>query len=352
MKRVSKISSGQLVSLLLAGRLSNCLLFSSDSFEQFTLWECIASMALNGVLILLVLLPTVLWLRRGTLEGAFTASPAEGRCLALCYLLLCFFVLSIDIIQFSDFALKTMKAEFSVPVLTAVFIAVSLVAAFYGIEALARAALPVAVFSGLCLIVFSAALLSEMQLLHFPPSSAGSLQRIFGKAISDLPRTAEVFAIGLLFPYINGSVLKGGAWFAGITACFSALAGVTAVGVLGDYAAQTAYPYYAAVTAAQIGVFQRLDILVTAVWLGTFFVRFSLFSRLLLDCGKRVFGKRAIPFVGGGAFILLLLLAFWMQSGSYRGQWTVVTQLYWWALALFCVVLPFLLKRRKRHEAG
>ena len=206
----------------------------------------------------------------------------------------------------------------------------------------------VAVFAGLCLLVFSATLLPEMDRLHFPPVTDGGVERIIRKAVADLPRTAEVLAVGVLFPYVNGSVLKSSAVFSGATAFFSALAGVTAIAVLGDYAAQTAYPYHTAVTAAQIGVFERLDVLVVAMWLGTFFVRFTLFSTVLFDCACRVFEKRSRAPMGVAAFVILSLVAFFIQRGSYNGQWQVVTHLYWWMLGIFCLVLPFILRRRRK----
>lgn len=355
MKPVSKISSGQLVMLLLAGRLSNCLLFSSDSFRQFTLMDCVLSMLLNGVLVLLLLLPTVLVLRKGTngtTDTAYALSKPFGAGLTAAYLLLCLFVLGIDIVQFSDFVSKTMKGNFSVFLLTVVFIAACLIAAFYGIQALARASLVVAVFSAVCLIVFTVVLLPEMESIHFPPATGGRWGRVLEKAIADLPRTVEVVAIGLVYPYVKGPALKSCFGFAGATAFFSALAAVTAIGVLGDFSSLTVYPYYAAVTAAQIGVFQRLDILVTAVWLGTFFVRFTLFCMLLQGCARRLFGPKAGLPTGLVTFGVLLITAFWIQSGSYHGEWQWITQIYWWVLGAFCLLLPLLLwalcRRRKR----
>lgn len=348
MSHTPKISGSQLGALLLAGRLSNCLLFTSRDFQQFTLWDCIFSMLLNGILLLVLLLPTVLWLRRGTVQAAYDRSPSMGKVVSALYLAVCFFVLVVDVLQFFDFAQKTMKADFSVFVLTAAFIGVCLIAALYGIEALGRAAMPVAVLSGICLILFTVTLVPEMELLHFPPVSAGGIGRVVSKAVSDLPRSAEVVAIGLLYPYVNGSATKGVVGFSGATAGFSALASVTAIGVLGDYAAQTAYPYYAAVTAAQVGVFQRLDIFVTALWLGTFFVRFTLFCMLFLEQSRRLFGNRARMVISITTFIALLLVAFGLQSGIYRGGWQFLTPVYWGILIGFCIVLPLILRRRSR----
>lgn len=356
MKAVQKISSGQLVSLLLAGRLSGCLLFTSESFTSFTLTECLLSTLLNGVFLFLLFLPTLLLLRKGphgTVQTAYSLGRPVGKIVDGVYLLLCLFVLGMDIVQFSDFAAKTMKTGFSVLILTIAFIITCLLASFYGIQALARCATVVAAFAVVCLAIFTVALIPEMQWLNFPPAQEDSAARILQKAVTDLPRTAEILAIGLLYPYVNRSPIKACAAFSGGTALFSAVVGLTAVAVLGDFSGMTFYPYYTAVTAAESGIFRRMDILVTAVWLGTFFVRFALFCLLLLDAGRRLFGKRSAVPVGVAAFGILTVVAWFIQRGSYTGEWQTITGIYWWILGGICVGLPVILGigRRLREKS-
>lgn len=343
MKTVSKISRGQLMALLLSGRLSGCLLFSSDGFQDFSMWDCLWSMLLNGLFLFLLFVPTLWVLRKseqGMTERAYAFSSVTGKTLDVFYILLCLFVMGLDIVQFSDFASKTMKAEFSITILTVVFILSCLLAALYGIQAVARASTLVAIFSILCLLAFTVALVPQMQKINFSPQGAGGFSRVLQKAIVDLPRTAEVTAIGLLYPYVKGSRVGACAGFAGFTALFSALVSITAVAVLGDFSGMTFYPYYTAVTAAQIGVFQRLDILVTAVWLGTFFIRFTLFFMLLFDRSRSLFGKRATTPTALVGFALLTASALLIQGGSYNGEWQLATQIYWWVLGTFCLLIP------------
>ena len=356
MTAVSKISRGQLVALLLAGRLSGCLLFSSDSFEQFTLTECFLSMLLDGGLLLLLLLPTLLVLRHleeGTTERAYRLSKTAGVVVESLYIPLCLFVLLLDMVQFSDFASDTTVSGLSVPMLTVVFVVVCVLASFYGVQALARSATVVAVFSVLCLAAFLLALVPEMRWIHVPPPQGDSVQRIVAKAITDLPRTAEVTAIGLLYPYVNGSRTKACVGFAGATTVLSTAVSVASVAVLGDFSGMTAYPFYTAVTAARIGVFQRLDILVIAVWMGTFFIRVTLFCMLFVDRARHLFGKRAAVLSAAVLAVLLSGAALWIQNGSYQGEWAWATHVYWWVLGGSCIVLPLLLWiGGKRREKG
>lgn len=341
-----KISCGQLTALLFAGRLSGCLLFSSDQLTQFSVTDCLLTSGLNGALLFLLFLPT-LWLLKkreeGTLERAYALTRGAGKAMEVGYLLLCLFILLLDMVQFSDFATKTLREGFSVSILIAVFVGVCILASRCGIQAIARASAPVAMFSALCLLLFAITLFPQIRWFHFsPPTSTGAIHAV-RKAIADLPRSAEVTAIGLLYPYVNGSRVRSCGWFCGLTALFTAFVSVTAVGVLGGFSAMTAYPFYQAVGAAHIGILQRLDVLVIAVWLGTFFVRFTLFARLLLERVDNLFGetKRGVATV----FLTLLLIgvAFLMQQVSYNGEWELVTAVYWWMLGAFCLILPVVL---------
>lgn len=355
MKSVAKISGAQLTLLLLSGRLSGCLLFSSDQFSGFSFRDCILSMLLNGAFLFLLFIPTWWVLRngeKGITERAYQQSSAFGKTVDGLYMGLCLFVMGLDIVQFSDFASKTMRGDFSVFILTVVFIITCLFAALYGIQALARASTLVAVFSIICLLVFSVALFSKMRWINFSPENIAGSADVFKKALIDLPRTAEVTAIGLLYPHVKGSRIGALGVFAGLTAFFSAVVSTSAVAVLGDFAAMTFYPYYTAVTAAQIGVFQRLDILVTAIWLGTFFVRFTLFFMLFLERSRSLFGKRSALTAAVIGLGLLTAAALLIQNGSYNGEWHLATQIYWWVLGTFCFLLPAALWiGGKRREA-
>lgn len=347
-----KISGGQLTALLFAGRMSGCLLLSSEGLAHFSVVDCLLSAALNGLLLFFLFLPTLRLLRTGetgTTERVYARSKAGGKITDAAYLLLCLFILLLDIVQFSDFALKTMHEGLSLWLLSVVFVVVCVVASGCGIQAIARASTPVALFAAACLIVFAVALIPQMHPFHFSPPQTEGLLLAMKKAVLDLPRTAEVAAIGLLYPYVNGSQMRSCIRFCGLTAVFSALAIVTAVGVLGGTAGMSAYPFYTAVSAARIGVLQRLDALVVAVWLGTFFVRFTLFVQLFLERLSNLFPKQRFGRVG--LALILIGAALWVQHSPYGGEWQIATAVYWVMLVGFCFGLPLILKGGDRRIA-
>lgn len=339
-----RISSGQLVVLLLASRLSHCLLLPTDSVAGLTLTDRLIATALSGVCLFVLLLPTIVCSRsHGLIDRAYRQSRICGRVVCGGYALLCLFILCVDIVQFCDFAEQVMPSGFSVGALTVALIAVAFAASFYGIEALARTALPVAVFTVLCLGVFSIALFPEMRVLHFPPRSSGG---IITAVLRDFPRTAEMAVMGMLIPYSRTPRVRGAALFAGGVSALTALVTITSLAVLGDFALQTAYPYYTAVTAAQIGVFERPDILVTAVWLGTFFIRMTMFCRLFTTAVRRLFGATAERWSAVGGAVAVSIFALVVSRGWFAGQGFATV--YWIVWGVFVIALPLWLWRVRR----
>ncbi len=351
---ISKISGIQLTAVLLASRLSGCLLFTFDGTTPFSLQGCILSAVVGGILLCLLLLPTLYVLRRDKRRfWAITNRrvPLADKGVNLLFLIVCVFFMALDIVQFSDYASRTMRSDFSVLILTIVLIAACLVASGYGIQAIARSSTVVAVFVVVGLLVFTGALLPEFRTVHFAPTVNAESGEVVKKALLDLPRTAEILAVGWLYPHITQKQSRSAFWFVVLLTAVSLLVGITTVGVLGDFAGMTPYPYYTAVSAAKAGILQRFDIVVTAVWMGTFFMRFTLFSFLIRSTARRVFGEHAVVLTSVIVFLLLSIVAYIIQQGSYSGEWQMITYIYWGVLFVLAFVLPgivWLLQRRKR----
>lgn len=336
----SRITGGQLTALILASRMAHGLLLPTTAVAGLTLVERLVAIVVSGVCLFLLFLPTIGTLRQrssGLIDLAYRHSRAHGRMVCMGYAALCVFILCVDILQFCDFADQVMPSGFSVGALVVALIVVAFVASFYGMEALARTALPVLVFAGLCLCVFGAALLPEMRMLHFPPTSSG---RIVTAVLHDLPRTAEVAVIGMLYPYSRSSRIRIAAWVAGGVTALTTFVTVTSLAVLGDFAAETPYPYYTAVTAVQLGVFERPDILITAVWLGTFFVRMTVFCLLFTTALRRPFGRPRRIAVAGAVGLSLFALA--VSRGWVAGAGLDV--IYPVVLGVFAVAVPLWLR--------
>ncbi len=345
MNKASRISGVQMTVLLLASRLSGCLLLTNDAFGNMSIGSRLFAVGIGGLLLFLLCLPTLCL--DGTLNTAYRLGRTAGRIVGSGYLLLCVFLLAVDVLQFHDFAEKVMNSNFSVPLLSVSLVVVAFLASLYGVAALARAALPVAAFTLVCLLVFGLALIPEMRTWYFPITTHGETAPVLRAAVAELPRTAEITVLGLLLPHTNGKKGRAVFGFAAATSAVTVVITLTALGVLGDFAQRTAYPYYTAAAAAQIGVFERMDILIVTVWLATFFVRMTLFAALFTATARRVLCQKAPWGVAVGAAVVCVVA---LVAPALRVS-SIVTAVYWGVLGLFCVGLPlalYWLKRRCR----
>ena len=93
-----------------------------------------------------------------------------------------------------------------------------------------------------------------------------------------------------------------------------------------------------------------MDLAITALWLGTFFVRFSLFFWLFIDRFRKLFGEKQkiLPALCISAGVTLFLIGF--KQGVFSAWWDEITLLYGGALVLLCLVVPFVMKIRRTRQ--
>lgn len=360
MTKVSQISAGQLTALLLTGRLAVSMSFAPTVHQVSNGTDFFLSALLHGILILLCIWP-VLWFGKrsggaGTLDLAYILwGKGGGTAVASGYALLCLLIQIMDLLRFHQFVSTVLSPGLSRVVLCASLVAVAFGAAFYGIQAVGRAASIVFFAVVIAIIGIALALLPEMEWIHFPPFLYEGMSPVLYGALEELPRTLEIALLGLALPYVAGKngMTKTGVMFAVGIVLLSSLIQATVVGVLGDFSGMVLFPYYTAVTAAQVSVLQRLDIVATVVWLGALLIKTSFISVLYLHCVGRMLGDKArLPaaVIGGVAVTAagLLLGGLILQQERWL-IWIVSVVL----LIIFAILLPMVLvatgRRRRLH---
>ncbi len=333
------ISGTQLFCLLVAGRLSHCLLLPADSLHALTVPDLLAVTVLNAAILLLLMLPTAVILRKRT------RPLLNGRASIAVYGIVLLFVLYLDILQFTDFARQTVRSDLSVTLMTVALVVTGLTAALYGIQALGRTALIASVTGIVLLLLFCVLLIPQMRAVYIPPAVFSGWPTVVRQTLKELPRTAEIVAVGALYPYVNGRPMRAYGWFVGATAVLTFLVCTVTSAVLGDYAGMTAYPFYSAVSAATVGVAGSPELPIIALWLSTFFVRMALFGWLWLEQAGRLFGGRARLPAAGVAAVVLIAVTVLVQREMFAGQWLTVTVLYAAALIWVSLVLPLVRRR-------
>lgn len=348
--KASQISPGQLTALLLTSRLAVSMTFAPTLHQVSHGSDYLLSALLHGFLILLAALPS-LWFAKRTdsaspLEYAYILWGKGGAIVAAGYGLACLIYQVMDMVRFSQFFVTTLSPDISRTVLCVTLAAAAYAAAFYGLQAVGRAAALVFFTVALAIVFILIVLLPDMELIHFPPFLYDGTRPVIYGALEELPRTSELVLLGLMLPYIHGGYKSLGkaclGFGIGLTAC-ALIIQITALGVLGDFSGMVLFPYYTAVTAAKASLLQRMDVLATSIWLAALFIKTAFLAMLYLNCVGRLAGAKARPPAAVISIVLVVWLGIWLGDMALQWErqiiWIVSTVL----LSLFAVLLPLAL---------
>lgn len=182
--------------------------------------------------------------------------------------------------------------------------------AHMGLEAAARAALPVLVLFGVLFLLTAAGVREEIRLFHLAPASD------FGSILSDAFRRALWLPEGMVLlaagPRSGGRKSGAVLWAFGLSAVFGVLASFLCGSVLGELQGQKAYPFFELEALMQLSIFQRMDAWFLALWVLVIFVR-SLFllwaaAELLGSLGRQPKRRRfLLPCLAAAAILLMAL---------------------------------------------
>ncbi|MCI9414304.1 MAG: GerAB/ArcD/ProY family transporter [Clostridiales bacterium] len=348
LKKNTQISVSQLVCLLLASRLTTAMTASPAGGPAGFGSSMLVSVVLQIPLLLILLLPTWWFSRRtnrsGTIDYAYVLfGPKGGGAVAALYGLLCLVIVNADLLRFQTFVSVALSPGMSRIALCGTLVVGVFFAASCGLQAVARAA-GVAVVVVIAAMVFTLfSLLPEMRGVHFLSPLYDGVYPVVEGALYELPRSIEVAVVGMLLPYVRGSSSKGYAVWTTVLAGVLVLMQATITGVLGDFAAQVRFPYYTAVTAADVGIIQRMDLIAVAVWLVVLFVKMAFYSMLYMSCAQRIFGKNRKPLyaVAGGGTVFVTGLSFAGLAAQSEQEASVPVYLI--IAGLFAVALPLVL---------
>ena len=121
-------------------------------------------------------------------------------------------------------------------------------------------------------------------------------------------------------PVTNGNVKKG--FIIWIAATGLALSVITALLTLslGESALYQLFPYHAMAQLADLGVLERMDALLTGVWIISAFLRLCLILYLINDiCQKTFKTANKVPFTAISGVIILTAVLVSEKSLSYSG---------------------------------
>lgn len=348
MNKNTQISVSQLVCLLLVSRMTSAFTASPAQGIAAGGSGLMLSALLQAPLLLLLFLPTWWFGRRtnraGTLDYAYVLFGKKGGgALAVLYGLLCLLVVTGDLLRFQTFVSVALSPDMSRIALAVVLVLCVFFAASCGFQAIARAAGVAAVVLLLLLIFLALALLPDMKSLHFLSPFYYGTEAVVRGAVMELPRCLEVSVIGLLLPYVNGNAHKGYAAWTAVLSAALVLMQATVTGVLGDFADGVRFPFYAAVTAADVGFLQRMDIVALAVWMIALFVKMAFYATLYMSSAQRLFGEKHKPLLAWAGGIAVFAAGTLFAGMAAKAPPEVAMPFFIVLAGIFAVAVPLIL---------
>ena len=348
--KTKMISSGQWAGILLVSRLAASVTFAPLFGNSTDLWSAL----LYGLTLLIVLLPSI-WLNRRTggsniLRQARAWNPWLGKGVAAALALYCLYVLTVGVMQFMAFVRESLSPDMSAAALCVALMAAAFWAAWYGIEAIARAVLPIAV-----LLVGS---VLAVVILLVPEMKSGYLTDAFLASatasgwLSETVRTTEVAVAGLLLSHTAAPrTFRSAVWPSLGVAGLIFLIRLSVTATFGRFAEGQLYPYHTAVTVIDVGSFRRADLLVVAIWIAAIFVRMTVFawafSHCVHTCVRRPIRRWIVPL---GVVAATVIGIFGRISPTEGVNWWLIG-ISLGGILLFAVIGPLVFLMCKKGES-
>lgn len=346
MDGVSKIRSTQLFCILFVSRIITTLMLMPSKERSAITVDMLPRVLLWDVLVFLCILPVLVIYEKGKsgiLDYANGISPAACKITAA--LLALYFLLENIILLsgFEVFSTTVVFPEMNAILFIILFTGICAYIASLGLEALARTSSVVMVLTVIVVALLLSTLVPQVRKFNFTPLFYDGIQPVLRSAFRSLSSTSEIAIFAVIMPHATGKIKRAyWKWMAWISGSILVLS-FFAVGVLGEFASTQIFPFYTLAEIAKAGIFQRLDSVMTSVWVACAAVKSGLLIYLFSYCVKRIFPhapKGALIFTAGA----LITLATGYVSFD-ENRYLAISE-YWFSLAVFAVVvflIPLLL---------
>lgn len=294
------ISASQLAVILCICRLPD-ILFGTSLGGETQVWAVIFAEAVR----LLAFLPLCVLFAKGQSlpEGK------AGAVLRLAFAAVLLAGLCGDLKKAGDFVSDTLYPGSPAVFFAAAILLAAIYGAHMGLEAAARASLPVLVLFVVGLLLTAAGVREEIRLAHLFPAEQLSLA--VKEAVKAGLRPTELLIFLAFSPQSGGKHgnLPAAAAGLGLGAVLSATAAFLSGSVLGRLQGLSAYPFFRVQTLMKLSVFQRMDAWFLALWVAVIFLR----SIFLLRSAEQMLGPLAgkrrrflLPVMGAATLAALL----------------------------------------------
>ncbi len=300
MEKIGKISTGQMFCVLFLSRIISLFTFMLPSASYLPAGDRIIT-AIPVMLFEFLYAGIVIFTLKkneaqSILETAKNISPNLSKILAVFYILAFIWFAGIGTARFELFISTVMFPNSELTLMIVILLIAALYASLKGIEAIGRASVILITILGTSVIFILLTVTGEFEYSNLKPLLTEGLSPVTGFAFYVSVRAAELMTLHVSTPIINGNVKKMIFSWISVFAAVCSVILLCLSGVTGEYGDDQIFPLYTLTVIAKFGIFERLDDILTGLWVLCSFIQVAFLLYLCLLSLRQSFGKiKKIP---------------------------------------------------------
>lgn len=309
MELTPKITPFQFFTILFLSRVFAMVTYITSLRTQLTTTDEVTATLVMGAFLLITAIPTAIFLKKDNTSSIITRASVISELFAK---ILCVFFLIdylyfgiITSVRFGIFTGSVMFPDTNVTFFVAIMIATSAYIAFKGIEAMGRSAVIILIPVLSAIIFVFSTQIKDFDMLNFTSPFSDGVRDIFSSGIYTASRTGELAFVTLLAPYMKNQKPKHVyTWLCALIILIF-ITEIMISGILGNYGGTQLFNMYSMSVLAQMGFIERMDAIITCMWLLCAGVKISVTIFLCETLLSSFFGKRRqIIYIAVSSFII------------------------------------------------
>lgn len=297
-----KISPFSLFAMFLVCRVlvvfTVCNVTSLGSYSS----DLLISVGIGLVMAILLSLPIIFLIKK-------KKNLLEQKWLSVIYGIYFMFLGAVSIGRFSFFASMELNEQTQAYFIAAIIIVSCMYAAWLGIEPVSRFGSFIFILTIIGIISIAVFGIQNFSFLNLFPFTRNSVSDIFINSLSFACETSEIILLLALAPNVNGGVEKPFYYSVILSFIVCGILFIFSIGVLGDTASLSSFPFYELSQMSKFDESERLDSVYTAFWIFAVFLKGTLFIYSSAQCLKPKGKGKGCVISGIGTFLIILIIA-------------------------------------------
>lgn len=292
----NKITPFQFYTVLYLGRIFSFVTYIANIHSEISSTETLIIMLLTGVYMMITSIPTLVLLNNRSevsiIKRAEYISKPLSKIFCVLFILDYFFYGIITAARFEIFTSSVMFPETDMSFLVLTLLAACAYAAFKGIEGIGRAGVLFLIPVVISFVFVYLSLIKDFDTLNFTPITSFDTKELFKSSLYSCAATPEIISIGILLPFVKNHKKRHlPIWITVLTATLF-ISDLMLTGVLGSFGNTQLFGMYSLSVLAQWGFVERLDAVITCVWMLCAVARLSLIFFISDYLFTLLFGKK------------------------------------------------------------